>query len=128
MFVQCKKDEGQGGTSSIKGRIIEHDFRADFLDSVPVAILPDDNENIFIIYGTDHTTYDDSYKTSYDGTYEFRFLQKGHYRLFAYSNDSTGAHEFLPTHGNVPVFVDVDITENGTTVTGPDIILLKNNR
>ena len=35
----------------------------------------------FIIYGEDGTTYNDDFNSSYDGTYEFKFLQKGKYKV-----------------------------------------------
>ncbi len=128
IFAGCKKDEGPGGTSTIKGKVIKYDYDGGFQLSQPSKIYPSVDENVYIIYGTDHTTYDDDYKTSYDGTYEFKYLQKGHYRLFAYSKDSTGASTGFPSLEDIPSFIDVEITKNGTTVTGPDLIILDNNQ
>jgi hypothetical protein len=128
IFAGCKKDEGPGGTSTIKGKLIVYDFDHSFQQSAPSLIYPAVDKNVYIIYGTDHTTYDDDYKTTYDGTYEFKYLQKGHYRLFAYSKDSTGAYLNLPSLNDIPSFIDVEITKNGSTVTGPDIIILDNNQ
>lgn len=128
VFTGCKKEEGPGGTSTIKGRIIVHDFDGGFQNPTPVEIYPAIDQDIFLIYGADHSTYDDDYKTTYDGTYEFKYLQKGKYRLFAYSKDSTGASVFLPSFKDIPVFVDVEITSNGSTVTAPDIIILDNKQ
>ena len=124
----CEKTEGPGGTSTIKGKIIVHDFDAAFQSAVPISIFPAIDHDIFILYGLDHTTYDDDYKTSYDGSYEFKYLQKGHYRLFAYSKDSTGAKIGFPKGDDIPVFIDVEITSNGTVVIGPDLIILDNNQ
>jgi hypothetical protein len=127
LFAGCKKDEGPGGTSTIKGKVIVHDFDPAYQNSVPVIYSATD-EDTYIIYGADHSTYDDDYKTSFDGSYEFKFLQKGHYRLFAYSKDSTGAHTGNLPSLKIPVFVDVEITSNGSTVTAPDIIILNNKQ
>ena len=124
----CKKTEGPGGTSTIKGKIIVHDFDAAFLNPVPVAIYPSSKDDAYIIYGADHTTYDDDYKTSYDGSYEFKYLQKGNYRIFAYSKDSTGAKSGFLSDLKIPVFVDVEITSKGSTVNAPDIIILENKK
>ncbi len=128
MLAGCKKDEGKGGTSTIKGKVIVHDYDAFFQSSAPLDIYPAIDENTYIIYGADGSTYDDDFKTSYDGSYEFKYLQKGKYRLFAYSKDSTGAASGFPSLNDVPVFVDVEITSNGSTVTAPDIIILDNNQ
>ena len=124
----CEKTEGPGGTSTIKGKVIVHDFDAAFQSHAPLAIYPAVKEDVYIIYGNDHSTYDDDFKTSYDGSYEFKYLQKGKYRIFAYTKDSTGASTGSPVLGKIPVFTDVEITSNGSTVNVPDIIILDNNQ
>jgi hypothetical protein len=123
----CKKEEGEGGTSTIKGKIIVYDFDAGFTaiaDTYPAV-----DEDIFIIYGEDHSSYDDDFKTSYDGSYEFKHLQKGKYKLFAYSKDSTGAYNgtLNSARPDVAKFAEVEVTSNGSTFDAPDIIILKNN-
>ena len=125
-LLGCKKDPGLGGTSTITGKIIVHDFDAAFL-SLPV-IYPASNTEAYIIYGTTGTTYDNHYKTSFDGSYEFKFLQIGKYRIFAYSVDSTGASNNNPSLVLRPKFVDVEISSNGTTITAPDLIILNNKQ
>ena len=124
----CKKEEGIGGTSTISGKIIVHDFDAGFQEASPREIYPAKNEKSFIIYGEDGTTYNDDFNTSYDGTYEFKYLQKGKYRIFAYSKDSTGAKTTGIISGQkIPVIVSIEIKSNGSNVVAPDIILLDNN-
>ena len=123
----CKKDEGPGGTSTIKGTIIVHDFDAAFQTTTP-KIYPAIEQETYIIYGSGNTSYNDNYKTSYDGTYEFKYLQKGHYRLYAFSKDSTGAKIGFPSLAKIPVFVDVEITSNGSTVTAQDLVILNNKQ
>ncbi len=125
IIAGCKKEEGIGGTSTIKGKVIVYKYDPPF-DGIE-SIYPATDERVYIIYGEDGTAYDDDYNTSYDGSYEFKYLQKGKYRLFAYSSDSTGAH----TSGNLsgrktPVFVNVEIKSNGSTVEVPDLIILNN--
>ena len=127
-LLSCKKTEGPGGTSTIKGKIIVHDFDGGFQSPVPIKIHPIAKEDTYIIYGNDHSTYDDNYKTSFDGSYEFKHLQKGIYRLFAYSKDSTGAKTGLLKDLKIPVFIEVEITSNGSTVTAPDLIILDNKQ
>ncbi len=124
----CKKTEGPGGTSTIKGKVIVHDFDGGFQSPVPLAIYPSANQDTYIIYGADHSTYDDNFKTSFDGTYEFKYLQKGKYRLFTYSKDSTGAKSGFLTGLKIPVFIDVEITSNGSTTEAPVLIILDNKK
>src|SRR5690349_5852021 len=85
----CKKEEGEGGTATIRGKVIVHNFDAMFSRPQPTEIYPAADEKVYIIYG-DGTTYDDDFDTSFDGTYEFKYLQPGTYKLFVYSKDSTG--------------------------------------
>src|ERR1051326_3373628 len=87
-FTSCKKDPGPGGTSAVHGKVktFKYDNTATYLYNSYYA----KEEDVYIIYGTDHTYYDDHYKTSYDGSYEFQYLQKGTYQVFAYSTDTTG--------------------------------------
>ena len=123
----CKKDAGEGGTSTIKGKVLVYDFDASF--QAVVDTYPAIDQDVFIIYGDDHSTYDENYKTSFDGTFEFKFLQKGKYKLFAYSKDSTGAvsGNLNSNSPDVAKFAEIEITANGSVVTTPDIIILDNN-
>ncbi len=127
-IISCKKTEGTGGTSIIKGKVIVYDFDAGFQSPAPISIYPAVDEDVYILYGVDHSTYDDDFKTTYDGTYEFKYLQKGNYRLFAYSKDSTGAKLGFPSGAKIPTFIDVEITSNGSTIIAPDIIILNNKQ
>lgn len=114
----CDKPAGEGGTSKITGKVYIRDYNSSF------TILQDAffamEERVYIIYG-DHTFYDDDIRTSYDGTYEFNYLRKGTYTIFAYSDDST----FVAPGGMFPVFRTVEITEENQTVEVPLITLLK---
>ncbi|MCX6274419.1 MAG: hypothetical protein NTV09_04345, partial [Bacteroidetes bacterium] len=84
----CKKDEGEGGTSTISGKVILEKWDNSF--SLLVNSYPARNQDVYILYGDDNTTYDNDYKTSYDGSYEFNYLQKGTYKLYVYTEDTTG--------------------------------------
>jgi hypothetical protein len=127
LVYSCKKEEGVGGTSTIKGKVILHDYDASYQNPVPLEIGPVANEDVYIIYGSDGTVYNDDFKTSFDGTYEFKFLQKGKYKLFAYSKDSSGASIGNPSNKDIPVFLEIEITSNGSTVNAPDLIIINNN-
>lgn len=125
----CDKDAGEGGTSSITGRVLVHDFDAGW--TAVQDTYPAPKEDVYIIYGDDNSVFDDDRETSYDGTFEFKNLRKGTYKIFAYSKDTTGAWngtvntQFRP---DVPVMVTVEITSNKSEVVAPNIIILDNNQ
>jgi hypothetical protein len=73
--------------------------------------------DVFIIYGDDKSV-SNRVRTSYDGVYEFRYLRKGEYKIFAYSKDST-----LMTNSVVPVIKEVTIDDNKSEVEVPDLII-----
>ncbi len=81
-FSGCKKVAGEGGSSTIKGVIVEKKLNSvgNVIASYPIA-----DQDVYIIYGEEGTFYDDRLPTSYDGSFEFRYLQPGKYRVFAYS-------------------------------------------
>jgi hypothetical protein len=122
----CKKDPGEGGTSTIKGKLlVKHISGAPPVDSTYYG----NNTKAYIIYGTANTAYDDDYDTSFDGTYQFKYLQNGTYKIFAYSIDTTGYSQgFLyANRPKVPVFATVEITDKNQTVEVPDIVIFKYN-
>lgn len=129
-LTSCEKEEGEGGTSSIRGKVIVHDFDAGFQNPNPSLIYPAADEKVYIVYGTDNNTYDDDFDTSFDGTYEFKYLQKGKYKIYAYTKDTTGAWNGtinIIHRPDLPVIMEVEITSNNSIVEVPDIIILDNN-
>ena len=82
MLLSCNKIEGQGGTSSIIGqlKVINVNNTGEIIAEYDGA-----DEDIYIIYGAENTTYDDKMVTSYDGSFEFNYLVPGEYQIFAYS-------------------------------------------
>lgn len=127
ILQSCEKDEGPGGTSTIRGKVIVHNFDAGYQEAVPREIYGGADEKVYIIYGADGTTYNDDFDTSYDGSYEFKNLQKGTYKIFVYSKDSTGAKTTgIISERDIPVFTTVEITENGSTNNAADLIILDN--
>jgi hypothetical protein len=129
LFASCAKDEGEGGTSTIKGKLFEKKYDNSFQTLLSESASPD--EKVYIIYGGDHETYDDDYNTSYNGEYEFKYLQKGTYTIFAYTTDTSGVSATGYIDENkpkIPVFATVDVNDNGSTVTAPDLTILKHNK
>ncbi|NBU89857.1 MAG: hypothetical protein EBS12_00210 [Flavobacteriia bacterium] len=96
-LTSCTKKEGQGGSATIKGFVYE--YKQNLLgDTISRYVAAD--QDVSIIYGDDHTFYDDNIKTSYDGSFEFPYLHKGKYIVFVYEDCSTclsGKKEILHT-------------------------------
>jgi hypothetical protein len=117
--VSCEKDPGEGGNSSITGKIYVREYNKSFTTLNAEYYAPD--EDIYIVYG-DGTVSDDDMKTGPDGDFVFRYLRPGKYRLYAYSADSAGISE----SGTIPVYREVEITRKHQTVDAGTIIILKN--
>jgi hypothetical protein len=112
-LFSCKKEAGEGGTASIKGRVWGYDINTSGIvtDSAEVQ-----DARVYISYG-DNTTVDDDTRSSYTGEYIFRGLQKGTYTVFVYSqcNDCPFNQEVVKQ--------TIEITENGKEVLVPDLII-----
>jgi hypothetical protein len=79
----CKKSEGKGGQASIKGILFSKSVY-----NANSASRPEIDEDVYIVYGNG-TTQSDKIKTSGDGSFEFRFLQPGNYKLYAFGLDTS---------------------------------------
>jgi hypothetical protein len=114
----CNKDEGKGGKHSIKGTVTARKYNLSTHTYTSTSYAAEE-EDVYLIYGDD-PTYGDKQKTNYDGSFEFKYLQKGKYKVYAYSDDSTGSS----ASGKVAVVKELTIgSEKITTV--PDITILK---
>lgn len=114
----CSKNAGEGGNSSIYGKIITYNYNAEFTHLK--GIYPAADEDVFIIYGGDRS-FSDRIRTNYDGVYEFKFLRPGDYTVYAYSKDSTLT---LPS-GMYPVIRTVTIDKNKQSVQVPDMKIFR---
>lgn len=85
-LFSCSKEAGEGGNSTIYGKIIAHNYNAEF--TYLKGIYPAADEDVYIIYGNDHS-YSQRVRTSYEGIYEFKYLRPGDYTVYTYSKDST---------------------------------------
>jgi hypothetical protein len=115
----CKKGPGEGGTSSIRGKVLMLDYNGNY--PVLDTSYYKEEEDVYIVYG-EGDTYDDRFRTSYDGSYEFKYLRKGTYKVFVYSDDSTG----LSPSGKITVVQTIDIDKNKETYDVPDLVIVKN--
>lgn len=110
-MISCSKEPGEGGTSSIKGKIFGYDINTSgvITDSAYVQ-----DARVYITYG-DGTTVDDDVRTSYSGDYIFRGLRKGNYTIFVYSQCNS-----CPFNQEVIKQI-IEITENKQEVMAPDL-------
>lgn len=116
LFISCNKAPGEGGTSSIEGKVyrIETNVLGDTLDEY---YAPD--YDVYIIYGDEDLTYDDKFSTSYDGSYRFTNLTPGSYTVFAYTRcDLCGG-------GDTAVSQTIEITEKESQIMFDDLVVFK---
>ncbi len=118
ILISCEKPAGQGGTSNIKGKIFVKDFNS--AATAEIGEFYGVGETVYISYGDDKAV-GNSVKTGADGTFEFLYLNKGKYTVFAVSRDTSvhvsGSDKVLP------VSVEVNITEGNKTYEVGDVII-----
>ena len=109
VITSCTKEEGEGGSSSIKGFVYEYKLNilGDTISRYAAA-----DQDVFIIYGNEDTFYDDNIKTSYDGSFVFPYLQKGKYTVFVYEDCPTSD---CPS-GKKEILRTIEITKKKQTV------------
>lgn len=147
-LISCQKDEGEGGTSAIYGKLktinLQHfdipgNERIDTLSQYYHA-----DEDVFIIYGDNDNLYDDNYKTSFDGSFGFESLRKGTYTIFVYSDCEADTNGLSAINASNPSYANqlsstiwhpecisnnyaqkviVEITENNQLINLDDIII-----
>ena len=114
----CKKDEGKGGKSSISGKIIAKYYDKNL--TVYTGTGPAQDVDVFLIYG-DQAGYGDKATTDYSGAFEFKYLQKGSYKVYVYSKDTTNKSQSL----DIPVVMDVNVDGD---VSLADITIVKDDK
>ncbi len=115
VLTACEKPAGEGGLGSITGKVFVREYTSSGVFKSEY-FAPD--EKVYIVYG-DRPIYDDETRTHLDGTYQFNYLNKGTYTLFAYSECDTCS---------VPVIAiqeQVTISSKGENVSVPLISITK---
>lgn len=105
-LMACKKVEGPNGSSTIKGTVIIQKYNS--LGQI-TAEYEAQEEDVYLIYGETNTFYDDDTKTSFDGSFEFNYLQNGKYQVFVYEDCASCGS------GKQALITDVEITEKKST-------------
>ena len=106
LIYSCRKVEGPGGSVTIKGIVIERNHVGNAVFEYPAA-----DQDIYLIYGNENSFYDDDIKTSFDGSFEFRYLQKGDYQLFVYEEDNA------EPSGTSEILIPINASENNQIIT-----------
>ncbi|MBA3665572.1 MAG: hypothetical protein H0W61_15400 [Bacteroidetes bacterium] len=118
--ASCTKPAGPGGRATVKGKVYAYDF--DNTQRYIVSKGYSSAENVYICYGNNSVVGNDV-KTSTDGSFEFRYLNKGHYKVFVNSVDT--AIKVKGNNTKIPVIKEFDITATSQTIDLGDITINK---
>lgn len=105
LIFSCKKEEGEGGMATIKGNIWVRDWDKNF--NLMMYEYPGLDEDVFIVYG-DQVGYGDKLSTDLNGNFEFKYLRKGTYTIYALSDTLPSANV---SYIQFPVAVKIEISE-----------------
>jgi len=105
VLFSCKKEEGEGGLATIKGRVWVRDWDKNF--NLMMYEYPGLDEDVFIVYG-DQVGYGDKLSTDLNGNFEFKYLRKGTYTIYALSDTLPSANV---SFAQFPVSVKIEISE-----------------
>ena len=114
--IGCTQPEGEGGTSTITGKVYAFNYNNSGILQEEYYLA---DEDVFIIYGDGDNFYDDSYKTSFDGSFRFQFLRPGTYTVFVYSDCIS-----CPS-GTEAISQTVEITSNNQDIVLEDLEVRK---
>jgi hypothetical protein len=120
LFTACEKEAGEGGTSSIKGKVWVKNYNGSFTNLNNE--YPGVAEDVYIIYGDD-VSYGDRIEANHNGEYEFRYLNKGKYTIYVYSKDSAAIVNGNTNAPDMTVVKQVEITGKKQTVEAPLITI-----
>jgi hypothetical protein len=115
-FSGCKKYEGQGGRSQITGKLTINEKLYINGALAQTVSYPGATEDVYIVYGTQDSIFDDKIECNHDGTFSFNYLFPGTYTVFAYNevfntgNSITNNDDDYYT--KVPVKFTVEIGKN----------------
>jgi hypothetical protein len=118
--VSCEKPEGKGGKATVTGKVYAYDF--DNTQNYMLSKGYSADERVYITYGTSNSIGDDV-RTSADGSFEFKYLNKGRYKIFVNSLDTS-----IKVKGNdsyKPVFREFEIKDAKQTIKLEDININK---
>ncbi len=119
-LISCKKVEGPGGTSKIKGKLKVENYNSQ--GTVLEGTYAGADFDVYIMYGDKDSTADENVKSSVDGSFEFNFLEKGKYTIYIYE-------DLLPAIAGASskkaVIYSTEITKRKTEIDLGEIIIKK---
>lgn len=123
-ILSCKKEAGEGGNSSIKGKVWVRKHDPGF--TTVLNQYPGADEDVYIIYGN-QVGVNDRIRTDYEGEFEFKYLRKGNYKIYVYSKDSASivGPPSNPTAPDIAVVKEITITDKKQTVDAGIFVILK---
>jgi hypothetical protein len=116
LFVSCEKGPGEGGRTSIVGKVWAEEW-----DDISYTVHYDSldrwaaDEDVFIIYGDD-VSFGERIRTGPDGVFEFKYLREGDYTIYVYSEAVENVSS--TAGGKVAVSKRVSIPRKGTFDAG----------
>ena len=114
VFASCNKDEGEGGTATIQGKVLKVLYPDDFYGTeIHTDTINASKTDVYIVYGDD-TYFGDDVETDKDGNYRFKYLNAGKYTIYAYST--------LPSGERIAMSKIVNL-ERGETLNVDDIYI-----
>lgn len=116
LFNSCKKEAGEGGNSSIRGKVWVINYNSTFTSINGEYVGAD--EYVYIIYGSD-VSYGDRTKTNPEGEFEFKYLREGNYTVYVYSKDKTR----VSPSGTTAVKVNTNISKKKQVVDLGTIVI-----
>jgi hypothetical protein len=121
----CEKEAGDGGNSSIKGKVAKELRVVLNNPGTAVGTFPAADHDVYIIYG-DHVSPDDRVQTNYDGEYEFLYLRPGNYKVYVFSKD-TNAVAVPWDEEHMTVLQELEITDTEQQVVANDMKVYETN-
>ena len=115
LLFSCKKEPGSGGKSTIYGKLLVKDYNSTFTVLQETYYGP--GIWVYLVYGDDRN-YGDRIQTGIDGTWEFKYLRSGFYKVYALSKDST-----LSTNASVPVIREIEIPSQKQQIEVPELVI-----
>lgn len=114
LLTSCSKDEGYGGLATIKGKVYGKNFNSNG------ALVAEGYVSDFKVYISKHDdpNYFDKVDSSYDGSFQFKFLHTGTYDVWVYGDcDSCSGWDQVYT------LETVEITSKKQTVEVDDLVI-----
>jgi uncharacterized surface anchored protein len=116
----CKKPPGPGGRATVKGKVYAYDY--DNTQNYLISKGYSAGTKVFIVYGDDKVV-GNNVTTSYDGSFEFKYLNKGKYRVFVNSVDT--GYKVKGNDTEIPVSKEFEIKDAKGTITLEDFVINK---